>query len=445
MISHLETNGIGHVPRTPRSTKGVTHSDEPLICWPPGWCLQGLASRDCRPASSVLRRSVDPELQVRGRRDRPDNKPAANAERRRHAHAILASRLALVAGRGTDRSIIREGLLFSRSRPWPLRHVGTRLTITVHLALALALHSTIGARGRTRFASRSRRSRLPLSASTKSGWARSMPHERFVEEGSTRHRHAAGTQGSHRRLAGGGSASRAPAPRRRTRSSHLLDVQGDHQRRGDELARGGGIKLDDPVAKYLPALKAVKVFKVWNRNGSVSGAARTADHHQAPCSRTPPASLTGSARTSTRSTTARRSSMPIDGRVRGAGGEAAAGSRARHPFQLRHQHDILGALGREGLRQEVRGRRRGANLSVPRHAGLPLRVPPDKVSRLAIVYAHAKPPPAQSTKERAAPSSRAVRGVEPMASSYAKSRASRPADPACSPQSGTTPASRRCC
>ena len=156
-----------------------------------------------------------------------------------------------------------------------------RLTVTV--LLALALHPTIGAQVRARFASRYRRSLRPLSASRRAPGAARCPHEALRGRGAARrHRHASGTQGSHSQWrTWERDVARQLPMEKDTNFSHLLDVQGNHQRCGDAAARGGAHQARRSGSEGLPRSKRSRSSRV-EPSRSGSGAHAHADHHQAP-------------------------------------------------------------------------------------------------------------------------------------------------------------------
>jgi CubicO group peptidase (beta-lactamase class C family) len=187
------------------------------------------------------------------------------------------------------------------------------------------------------------------------------------------------------------------------------------------LHEEGRIKLDDPVAKYLPALKAVKVFKggtaaapvlapartpitikhlLTHTSGFIYGFgnepidkiynsskifdARSMDEFVAQAARLPLAHEPGT-----------RFSYGINTDILGAVVEKVAGKKLEDVVEER----ICGPLGMRDTGFDV---------------------PPDRISRLAVVYEHAKPPAGAKSTNGNGAGIRPGRLVEskPIASSY---------------------------
>ena len=95
------------------------------------------------------------------------------------------------------------------------------------------------------------------------------------------------------------------------------------------LHEEGRIKLDDPVTKYLPALKACEGVQGRDRRRSGCRARPHADHHQTPAHAHVRFHLRIRKRTSGQDLQQLgRLRGHIDGRVRGAGGQTSSGARA---------------------------------------------------------------------------------------------------------------------
>jgi CubicO group peptidase (beta-lactamase class C family) len=188
------------------------------------------------------------------------------------------------------------------------------------------------------------------------------------------------------------------------------------------LHEEGRLKLDDPVAKYLPALKAVKVFKGGTATAPVLAPARTPITIKHLLTHTsgfiygfgnePLDKIYNSSKifdaTSMDEFVAQAAKLPL---------AHEPGTR----FSYGINTDILGAVVEKvsGKKFEDVVEERICRPLGMRDTGFD--VPPDKVSRLAVVYEHGKPVAGTTSNNGSGgiPSGRFVES-KPMASSYAE-------------------------
>ena len=218
------------------------------------------------------------------------------------------------------------------------------------------------------------------------------------------------------------------------------------------LHEEGRIKLDDPVAKYLPALKTMTVFKSGTARAPVVVPART------------PITIKHLL-THTSGFIYGFGNGPLDqiynrttcSRPRRSTSSSAAPRSCRWPMSRAHgsqygiNTDILGAVV-----EKVSGKKFEAFVEERICGPLGMRdtgfdVPTEKMSRLATVYEHVKGGKSGTGEHERwkwrrrvarAGSSRRSRWLRRL---RRKAGALRPADPGCSPPSATTRGSRRCC